>query len=114
MRHYRGGGRTRARTLHDFDREYGQPGERKGVEGKEGAGIETKDEFSGSIGRDGGSYKKMDFEEEDADKPENAAERLAYLRIRQREIFLRVSCLDTGLQQKFLQIIYFTEISLSN
>ena len=50
----------------------------------------------------------MDFEEEDADKPENAAERLAYLRIRQGEIFLRVSCLDTGLLQKFLQIIYFT------
>jgi hypothetical protein len=33
----------------------------------------------------------MDFDEEDADRPENAAERLAYLRIRQREIFLRVS-----------------------
>lgn len=51
--------------------------------------MEVKDEFGGGVARAGGGYKKMDFEEEDGDKPETPEERLAYLRTREREILLR-------------------------
>lgn len=82
VRYYRGGGRGRGRTFHDFDREYGQPGESKGP------GAENKEE-TGGLTRQGGNYKKMDFEEQDADRPDTREERLAYLRNREREIMLR-------------------------
>lgn len=83
VRHYRGGGgRGRGRTFHDFDREYGQPGENKGSRS------EGKDE-TGGLGSESRNYKKMDFEEQDASVPESPEERVAYMREREREIMLR-------------------------
>lgn len=96
VRFYRGGGRGRGRTFHDFDREYGQPGENKGPQGstgrgRGGSGFEGKGEPGGDFdeggGRDGG-FRKMDFEDDEEDKPETAEERLMELKHRERTLLL--------------------------
>lgn len=86
VRYYRGGGggggRGRGRIFHDFDNFDKDYGDGKGLDGKDGFGLDSKeDAFPGD-------YRKFNFDDEDEEKPETPAERLAYMRAREREVML--------------------------
>ncbi|MCO5560728.1 hypothetical protein L7F22_014348 [Adiantum nelumboides] len=82
-----GGGRGRGRTSHDFDnfeKDYASFGESKGFGGRDGFGMDNKDDAFP------GDYRKFQFDdEEEEEKPENGAQRLAYMRNRERETMLQ-------------------------